>query len=74
MVDQVGADGVMHAQGKRYFELGADPICARNQDGVGVFCDVQAEEAAETANIAQHLLIECLLRKILYALLGAIPF
>ena len=73
VVDQVGADGVVHSQGKRHLQLGADAVGARNQDRVGVLRDVQAEEAAKPANLAQHLLVEGFLRKILDALLGAVP-
>ena len=73
VVDQVGAHGVVHAQGKRHLQLGADTVGAGNQDRVGVFGGVQAEEAAKSADLAQHLLIEGLLREILYALLGPVP-
>ena len=35
VVDQVGADGVMHAQGKGDLELGTNAVGAGDQDGVG---------------------------------------
>ncbi len=73
VVHQVGADGVVDAELEGDLELGADAVCAGDQDGVGVLCNVESEEAAEAADVAEDLLVECLLREIFDALLGAIP-
>ena len=72
VIDQVGAHGVVHAEGKGDFELGADAVGARNQDWVGIFRGVEAEEPAKAADVAQDRLGEGLLCEVLDALLGAI--
>ncbi len=73
VIDQVSSHGVVGTELKGDFELGAYSIGARNQNRVGILGRVQLKEPAKPADFTQHLFIEGLLRKILDALLGAVP-
>ena len=55
MVDQVLADGVVAVHREGELELGADAIHAGDQHRLAVFAHVQREEAAEAADLAEHL-------------------
>ena len=74
VVDQVLADGVMDAKLEGDLQFGADSVGARDQDGLGKLIEVEREEAAEAADLRQHLLVEGLARQhldALFALLAA---
>ena len=53
MVDEVLADGVVAVHGEGDFELGADAVDAGDEDGLAVFFDIEGEEAAEAADLAE---------------------
>ena len=53
MVHEVGADGVVFVHGEGNLELGADTIHGRNEHGLAVTFDVESEEAAEAADLAE---------------------
>ena len=53
MVDEVLADGVVAVHGEGELELGADAVGAGDEDGLAVFFDVEGEEAAEAADLAE---------------------
>src|SRR5258708_12719699 len=72
MIDQVGADGVMHLHLEGEFELGAHAVHARNQDGIEILGFIDGEKRAKSANFAQDTLGERLMSEVLDALLGAI--
>ena len=55
MVDEVLADGVVPAESDRDLELGAHAIGRGDQHGIGPALGVKPEEAAESADAAQHL-------------------
>jgi transposase-like protein len=72
VVDQVGADGVVHAELEGDLELGAHAVGGADQDGVLPALQVEPEERAEAADAAQHIAVKGLLRQVLDALLGAV--
>ena len=72
VVDEVGADGVVDAELEGDLELGADAVGGGDEDGVGVFVEVEREEAAEAADFRKDLLVEGLTGEHLDALLGAV--
>ena len=72
VVDEVGADGVVDAELEGDLELGAYAVGGGDQHGVGKLGQVEREEAAEAADLAQHLLVEGLAGEHLDALLGAV--
>jgi len=72
VVDEVAADGVMHAHVKGELELGADTIDAANQHGIGEFFLIHLEKPAKAANFAEDTLVKGSVRQVLDALLGAI--
>ncbi len=55
MVHEVRADGVMLVLLKGDLELGADAVHGRHEDGLAIFFYVQREQAAEAADLAEHL-------------------
>ena len=55
MVHQVRANGVMPVEGEGELELRAHAVHGRHQDGLAVFLDVEGEQAAEAADLAEHL-------------------
>ncbi len=55
MVHEVCADGVVLVQREGELELGADAVHGRHEDRLAIFFHVQREQAAETADIAEHL-------------------
>ena len=55
MVDEVRADGVVPVHGKGELELGAHAVHAGDEDRLAVFFDVEREQAAEAADLAEHL-------------------
>jgi hypothetical protein len=71
VVDEVGADGVMDAELEGELELGADAVGRGDQDWLLVFA-VETEEAAEAADLAEHVAGEGALGEVLDALFGAI--
>jgi hypothetical protein len=52
--DEVDADGVVPVQRERQFQLGADPVRARNQHGFPI-TPRQLDQRAESADAGQHL-------------------
>src|SRR5215472_6497720 len=72
VVYQVSADRVVYPHHESDFELGADAVDARNQDGFAELLLVDGEHAAEPADLADHALGERPVRQILDALLGAV--
>jgi hypothetical protein len=63
---------VMHSHREGDLELGADTIGTRNKHRGGNSGGVEAEETAEAANLAQHLLAKGPLREVLDSLFGAV--
>ena len=55
MIDQILPDRVMAIHGKGDFQLGADAIHAGNEDRVAEFFDIQREQSAEPADLAEDL-------------------
>ena len=55
MVHEVRADGVVLVQREGDFELGADAVHGRDEDRLAIFFHVQREQAAEAADLAEHL-------------------
>ncbi len=55
MIDEVLADGVVPVHGEGELELGADAVGAGDEHGLAVFFDIEGEQAAETADLAEHL-------------------
>ena len=72
VVDEVLADGVVDAELEGDLELGADAVGAGDEDGVGELLEVEREEAAEAADLAEDLAVEGLAGEHLDALLAAI--
>ena len=52
--DKIDADGVMNAGGRGHFQLGADAIGRRDQQGIAIAGLGQVENAAETADSGDH--------------------
>ena len=55
MVHEIRADGVMLVLLEGDLELGADAVHRRHEDGLAIFFHVQREQAAEAADLAEHL-------------------
>ena len=55
MVHEVRADGVVLVQREGELELGADAVHGRDEDRLAIFFHVQREQAAEAADLAEHL-------------------
>lgn len=55
MIHEVRADGVVLVEGERELELGADAVHGRDEDGLLVFLEIEREQAAEAADLAEHL-------------------
>ena len=55
MVHEVRADGVVPVHREGDFELGADAVHGRYEDRLAIFFHVQREQAAEAADLAEHL-------------------
>ena len=55
MVHEVRADGVMPVEREGELELGADAVHGRHEDRLAIFFHVQREQAAEAADLAEHL-------------------
>jgi hypothetical protein len=72
VVHQVRANGVVDAQLKRDLQLGAHAVGARHQHRLGNFTRSSANSPAESADLREHMLVECLARQHLDALLGAV--
>ena len=72
VVDEVLAYGVVDAQLEGDLELGADAVGRRDQDGVGKFFEIEREQAAEAADLREHMAVEGLARQHLDALLAAV--
>jgi hypothetical protein len=53
VVDEVEADAVVAAGQERHFQLRADAVGAGDEHGVAVALLVEAEEAAEQADVGQ---------------------
>src|SRR5438105_1555794 len=71
MIDQVGADGVVDLHLEGHLELGAHAVHAGNQHRVAVALAVEREQAAESADLAQHPAGKSFVGQIADALLGA---
>src|SRR5258708_356579 len=72
VIDKVAADGGMDFHGHGDFELGADAICAGDEDGLFPFFAVEREERAETADTAENTRSESAAGMVADALLGVI--
>ena len=55
MVHQIRADGVVPVKREGELELGADAVHGRHEDRLAIFFHVQREQAAEAADLAEHL-------------------
>ena len=55
MIHEVGADGVVPVHREGDFELGADAVHGRHEHRLAVFFQVEREQAAEAADLAEHL-------------------
>jgi hypothetical protein len=55
MVHEVRADGVVPVQREGELELGADAVHGGDEDRLAIFFHVQREQAAEAADLAEHL-------------------
>jgi hypothetical protein len=72
VIDEVGADGVVDAEFEGDLELGTNAVCARDQHRLREFFEIEREEAAEAADLGEHVLVECFAREHFDALLGAV--
>jgi hypothetical protein len=54
VVHEVGADGAVPIGHERDFQLGADAVGARDQDGLFPRRGVELEQPAEGTNVGQH--------------------
>ena len=54
MIDEIAADGGVHAHGHGDFQLGADAIGAGNQDGLFPFFKIESKQAAKTADATEN--------------------
>ena len=72
MINQVGADGVVHIHLERKLELGADAVHAGNENGIEILGLIHRKQPAVTADLAEHTLGESFVREILDALLGLV--
>ena len=55
MVHEVRADGVVLVHREGDFELGADAVHGRHEHRLAIFLQVEREQAAEAADLAEHL-------------------
>ena len=72
MINQVGADSVVHVHFKGELQLGAHAIHAGNQNRIEILGLVHRKQPAVAADLAEHTLGESFVREILDALLGAV--
>jgi len=72
VIYKVLPDGMVNAQVKRDLQLCSHTVGARDQYGVGKLFEIQREQAAEAADLAQHLLVEGLPRQHFDALFAAV--
>src|SRR6185369_12196852 len=72
VIDQIPTDGVMQVHLEGDLQLGAYTVNAADQYRVEVLLLVDGEESAETADVAEHTLIEGAVRQILNSLLGPV--
>ncbi len=72
MIDQVCADSVVKAHFKGDLELGANAVGARNQHRRGISGCIEAKEAAEAADFAEHLFTKGPLCQVFDPLFGAV--
>ncbi len=72
VVYQVLAHGVVDAEFEGNLQLGPDAVGTGDQHGVRKFFQVQRKQAAEAANLGEHLPIESLACQHLDALLAAV--
>ena len=54
MIDEIGADRVVAARHERDLQLRADAVGARDEHGIAVPVAIEAEQAAERADLGQH--------------------
>ena len=54
MIDEIFADGVMAMHEHGYFDLGADTVDARDQDGIAHLGEAAAKEPSEAANFSKY--------------------
>ena len=62
----------MNAQLEGNLQLGAHAICAGDKHGLGKFFQIESKQPAESADLREHMLVECLARQHLDPLLGAV--
>jgi len=72
VVHQVRANGVVDSQLEGDLQLGPHAVCAGDKHGLGEFFQVQREQTAKSADLREHMLVECLARQHLDPLLGAV--
>ena len=65
-------NGVVNSELEGDLQLGSHAIGGGDQHRVGILLEIEREEAAEAADLAQHLLVEGLARQHLDAVLGLV--